>query len=118
MVSKPDNTAGHEMSTRDPGRFNCVCIANVRSVTTARSGENQSAIWHRGDCERKESDPTFCKTGACRSAKVTGCISRETQAFACVRGAFSPLLPGIYQVKALMDRAELDGIFWHRRMGE
>jgi hypothetical protein len=93
MLSESDNTAEHEMSTSDHGPFHCVRFAGVRSVTTALSGESQPAIWRRSDRDRKGFDPTFCKTSACYSAKVRAVSATNTEAFACVIKAFSPVFP-------------------------
>ena len=92
MLSKSDKTADHEMSTSDHGPFHCVRFASVRSITAALSGESGAAIWHGSDRHRKGFDPAFCKTSGCYTAKVRARISHETQALACVTGAFSPLL--------------------------
>src|SRR4029077_18861327 len=93
MLSESDKTADHEMCTSDHGPFHCVRFASVRSVTATLSGESGAAIWHRSDRHREGFDPAFCKTSGCYTAKVRACISYETQALACVTGAFSPLLP-------------------------
>jgi hypothetical protein len=70
MLSESDKTGDQEMCTSDHGPFHCVRFASVRSLTTAHSGEGDAAIWHRSDRDRKEFDPTFCKTNACYDAKV------------------------------------------------
>jgi hypothetical protein len=89
MPWEPDTTAHHEMSTTDHGRFHCVRFANVRSVTTALSGESQPPLWRRSHRDRKGIDPTFGKTSVCFSAKLSAVSAAETQAIACVTGAFS-----------------------------
>lgn len=71
MLSESDKSADHEICSSDHGRFHCVRFTNVRSVTTALSGESRAAIWHRSDRDRKGFDPTFCTTSACYSAKVS-----------------------------------------------
>ena len=92
MLSESDKTADHEMCTNDHGPFHCVRFASVRSVTTTLSGESGAAIWHRSDRDRKGFDPTFCKTSGCYSAKLRAVSATNTEAFACVIKAFSPVL--------------------------
>ena len=91
MLSESDKTADHEMCTSDHGPFHCVRFASVRSVTTTLSGESGAAIWHRSDRDRKGFDPTFCKTSGCYSAKIRAVSATNTEAFACVIKAFSPV---------------------------
>ena len=95
MLSKSDKSADHEMCSSDHRRFNCVRFASVRSVTTALSGESQPAIRRRSDRDRKGFDPTLCKTTACYSAKVKAVSATNTEAFACVIKAFSPVFRAI-----------------------
>jgi hypothetical protein len=85
MVWESDKSADHEMCSSDHGRFHCVRFASVRSVTTALSGESGAAIWRRTDRDRKGFDPTFCKTSACCSAKVSAVSAEKTQALTCVK---------------------------------
>ena len=89
MRSESDKSADHEICSSDHCRFHCVRFASVRSVSTALSGESGAAIWRRTDRDRKGFDPTFCKTSACCSAKVSAVSAAKAQVLTCVTGAFS-----------------------------
>src|SRR5215208_1650236 len=71
MMLKPDRAPTHEMCSSDYRPVHCVRFANVRSVTTALSGESQSAVWRGSDRDRKRFNPIFCKTNACYGAKLS-----------------------------------------------
>jgi len=85
ILSQPDKTEIMRCLSVIVFVFNCVRFANVCSVTTALSSESQPAIWRGSDCDRKGCDPTFRKTSACYSAKVSAASAARPQARACVR---------------------------------
>jgi hypothetical protein len=93
MLSDSDKTADHEMCSSDHGCFHCVRFASIRGLPTAFSGESSASVWRRSDRYRKRFGPTSYEASACYSAEISAVSAATRRRFACVTGAFSPLVP-------------------------